>query len=152
MGLKFQVEPWKLFVVEAQALWPLHWEEVGQDRERMPLDANLAGFAALDDRRGLHVVTVRTEDGTLAGYHISILGPLLHYRGVIAATGDAFWLHPQCRGPGVAVRLFQMVERTARERGTSILYDATKLSLNQGRMFEFLGYRAISTQYSKWIR
>lgn len=150
MPLIYQVEPWVTFKVEAAALWPLHWNEIGQDRERLALDPDIGTADAIDAKGMLHVVTARA-DGVLAGYHVSVIERLVHYKGVLAAKADMYWLHPLHRGPRAAIRLFEAVERSCKARGVQILYDATKLKADQGPMFEHLGYQAFEVRYSKWI-
>lgn len=148
--MTFEVEPWEQVKAEAKALWPDHYLEVGQNKDRMKLDPDLAKCDKLAAMGMLHVVVAR-RDGALVGYHASIIDNLLHYRSILAANSDLYWLHPAYRNGRNAIRLFQAVEATCRKRGVQVLYDATKVYLDRGELFEYLGYAQIEKRYSKWI-
>lgn len=147
--ISVQVEDWFAVKGEAQALWDLHFAEIGQGRHtgwKLEPDLDLVGILARAGK--FHIVTVR-EDGRLAGYHASIVEPLLHYKSILAAKSDLYWLAPECRVGRVALRLFQEVERSLRARGVKVLYDGTKVELDRGELFEHLGYQLIEKRYCK---
>lgn len=148
--MTFQVEPWSEIKAEAIPLLTPHYEEVGQDKARLPLDPDMEKFERLESLGLLHIVAARS-DGVLVGYHCSIIDTLLHYRTVLSGMADAYWLHPAHRNGRNALRLFQEVERSCKARGVKVLYDATKVYLDRGELFEYLGYRQIEKRYSKWI-
>lgn len=149
-SVSYQVEPWPDCREEAARHWHAHWAEVGQDKERLPLDPDLGLLDLIHAHDRLHIVTARAG-AELVGYHASFIEPLLHYRTVVAGKADLYWLHPDYRRGWVAINLFREVERSSRARGVSILYDATKLAADCGAMFEYLGYRPVERRYSKWL-
>jgi hypothetical protein len=148
--MSFQVETWDQVRAEASVLWADHFQEVGQDPKRMPLNPDLMKCARLASLGMLHIVTAR-KNGVLVGYHASIIDNLLHYRTTLAAESDLYWLAPPYRNGRNALRLFQEVERSCKARGVEILYDATKVYLDRGELFEHLGYKLIEKRYSKRI-
>ncbi len=148
--ISFSVENWNDVKDEASLLWPLHWDEVGQNKIKMQLDPDIEKLNRLNDRGMLHIVIVR-ENGKLVGYHASIIDTLMHYKKVLAAKGDLYWLHPDHRKGTIGIRLLKEVERTLKLRGVQVIYDITKLYLDNGKIFERLGYRPIERNYSKWI-
>ena len=150
MTISFQVEPWAQVWGEASALWDAHYREVGQDQTRMKLDPDLAKCKRLADLGVLHIVVGR-DQGRLVSYHASIVDTLLHYRTILAANSDIYYLHPDWRKGRNGMRMFQAVEATCKARGVVALYDATKIALDHSRLFEALGYRLMEKRYSKWI-
>ena len=148
--ISFSVEKWHEVKDEAAPLWPLHWEEVGQNKVKMQLDPDLDKLALLDARGMLHIVVVR-DKGVLVGYHASVVDTLMHYRQILAAKGDLYWLAPEYRKGATGIRLLKEVERTLKLRGVQVMYDITKLYLDKGPIFEHLGYKPIERNYSKWI-
>lgn len=148
--MTFGVEQWSAIKLEVLPLLIPHYEEVGQDKERLKLDPDMGKFDRLEAAGLLHIVIAR-RDGKLVGYHCSIVDTLLHYRTVLAASSDAYWLKQDCRGPGVSIRLFQEVERSLKARGVKVMYEATKVYLDHSRLLEHLGYRKIENRFSKWI-
>lgn len=147
--ITFQVEHWLQCKDEASKLWPEHYAEVGLGLicgfKLDPDFDKLTKYAALGM---LHIVVAR-KDGELVGYHASIVDTLLHYRTVLVANADLYWLRPDLRRGRTALRLFQEVERSLRARGVRLLCDGTKLSLDRGELFKFLGYTEIERRFIK---
>lgn len=148
--ISFTVEDWAVVKDEAAPLWPLHWEEVGQNKIKMQLDPDIGKLDRLNASGMLHIVIAR-EDGKLIGYHASIIDTLMHYKNVLAAKGDLYWLAPEYRKGSTGIKLLKEVERTLKLRGVQVMYDITKLYLDKGPIFEHLGYKPIERTYSKWI-
>jgi len=146
-----QVERWLDVWKEASPLWIPHYDEVGQNKEKMKLNPNIEKYSQIDAAGKFHIVTVR-KDGKLVGYHAGVVDTLLHYKDVLVNSSDLYWLDPACRGSaGIGLRLFKEVERSSKARGVKVLYDATKLYLDHDKFFQHLGYTPIERRYSKWI-
>lgn len=150
MTTTFSVENWKDILPEAQPLWIPHYEEVGQDKIHMQLDPDIGRLNSLDAQGKLHIVAAR-RNGELIGYHASIIDRSLHYKNILVGASDLYWIRKDCRNGSAPLRLFQEVERTSKQRGVQVLYDATKLYLDHDRLFQYLGYKPIERKYSKWI-
>lgn len=148
--ISFSVENWTDVKSEAAPLWPLHWDEVGQNKAKMKLNPDLDRLDHLNEAGMLHIVVAR-DDGHLVGYHASLVDTLIHYKDVLAAKCDLHWLHPEYRKGSTGLKLFKEVERTLKLRGVKVMYDFTKLYLDKGAIFEHLGYKPIERTYSKWI-
>lgn len=148
--ISFNVENWSDVKQEASTLWEAHWEEVGQNKIKMKLNPDLDKLDRLNNAGMLHCVIAR-NDSIIVGYHASIIDTLMHYKDVLAAKGDLYWLHPDQRKGTIGIKLLKEVERTLKARGVQVIYDITKLYLDHGKIFERLGYRAIERNYSKWI-
>lgn len=144
------VEDWDDVRDEATLLWPLHWQEIGQNPDKMRLDPDLKKLDQLNLRGMLHIVIAR-DTGKMVGYHASVLDTLVHYRTVLAAKGDLYWLHPDHRNGLTGLALLREVERTLKKRGVMVIYDIVKLKHDHGILFERLGFTPIERTYSKWI-
>lgn len=146
-----QVENWNDLKDEVVPLLIKHYDEVGQNKEKMKLAYDVDKFNRLSLLGIFHIVTVR-QNGKLVGYHAGIIDTLMHYKDILANDGDAYWIDPSCRGAGGAVlKLFSEVERSSKSRGVKVLYDITKLYADHDKLFQHLGYKAIERRYSKWI-
>lgn len=145
-----QIENWDNVKEEAKPLWEPHYEEVGQNKTKMYLNPDLDKLDKFNALGMLHIVTVR-KDGELVGYHASIIDTLLHYKHILAANGDLYWIRKDCRNGGIPIKLFKKVESTLKHRGVQVMYEATKLYFDHDRLFSHLGYTAIERKYSKWI-
>ncbi len=148
--ITFQVENWSDVKEEAAPLWVPHYEEVGQNKQKMVLDPDIDKLDLYESLGKLHIVTARKE-GELVGYHASLIDNLLHYKNILAGISDLYWIRKDCRIGRVPLKLFQEVEKTLKARGVQILYDATKLYLDHDKLFQHLGYKPIERRYSKWI-
>lgn len=148
--ISFAVEGWSDVKDEAAPLWPLHWEEVGQNKVKMQLDPDIDKLNNLEAAGKLHIVIAR-DNGKLIGYHASIIDTLIHYRKILAAKGDLHWLHPDYRKGMTGIKLLKKVEETLKARGVHVMADFTKLYADKGAVFEHLGYRPIERVYTKWI-
>lgn len=146
----YAVERWKDLRAEMLPLLVRHWKEVALNHADVPLDIDEARYKQLDESDALHIVTVRRE-GELIGYHVAIVTPHLHYASTLHGITDVFWIAPECRHGVTALRMFQRVERELKKRGVRKLFTATKLHLDQGSLFEHMGYRAVERLYSKLI-
>jgi L-amino acid N-acyltransferase YncA len=150
MSTVFAVERWAVFHKEAAPLFVEHWKEIALNHEAVPLDIAWDKYAALDEAGHLHVLTAR-RDGELVGYHIAVVTGHLHYRGTLHGITDVYWIAPAYRTGRTGLRMFQAVERELKKLGVRKLFTATKLHLDQGALFEFLGYKPTERLYTKLI-
>lgn len=149
-GTVYQVERWRDLKSEMLPLLVRHWREIALNHAEVPLDIDHERYDALDASEALHILTAR-RGGLLIGYHVAIVSPHLHYRSTLHGITDVYWIAPECRHGVTAMRLFQAVERELKKLGVRKLFTATKLHLDQGPLFERLGYRPVERLYAKLI-
>ncbi|CAG2132560.1 GNAT family N-acetyltransferase [Cupriavidus numazuensis] len=148
--ITYQVEAWPDIVNEIRPLWREHWEEVGTDRDRIPLDVDEAAYLHLHRIGELQVLTVR-RDGAIVGYHIAIVRPHIRYRTTLVAITDVYYVRPDARKGMVGVNLFRQAEKHLSARGAKKLFTGTKKSLDMGPILIRLGYREAESLYTKFI-
>lgn len=146
----YAVERWRDLQTEMMPLLVKHWHEVALNHAAVPLDIDQAGYKRHDESGALHIVTAR-RDGVLIGYHVAIISPHLHYASTLHGLTDVYYIAPEFRHGVTGMRLFQRVEKELKERGVKKLYTATKLHLDQGKLFEHMGYIPIERVYAKII-
>lgn len=149
-GTVYAVEPWSSFKHEAAQLFKRHWREIALNHAEVPLDIDHERYDALAEAGALHIVTAR-KGGLLIGYHLAIVSGHLHYKSTLHGITDIYYVVPECRHGTLAIRLFQAVERELKKVGVRKLFTATKLHLDQGRLFEHLGYKPVERLYAKLI-
>lgn len=149
-GTVYQVERWRDIKGEMLPLLKRHWREVALNHEAVPLDIDHEQYDALDESGALHILTVR-RSGLLIGYHVAIVTPHLHYKSTLHGITDVYWIAPECRHGVTAMRMFQAVERELGKLGVRKLFTATKLHMDQGPLFERLGYKPVERLYAKLI-
>ncbi|MBM9403430.1 GNAT family N-acetyltransferase [Gluconacetobacter azotocaptans] len=153
----YRVEPWSAALADMRPLWAAHFHEVAADQARVPLDMDLAAYAALEAAGALHVVTMRDGD-RLAGYLVAMVWPHLHHRSTLHAFFDLYYVRPADRRWTAGLRLFREAERTLAARGVRRLITGTKIHaapcgrlLDVGRIFQRLGWVEMERQFGKWI-
>lgn len=149
-GTIFRVERWKYLREEMLPLLVRHWREIALNHADVPLDIDEQRYADLDESGALHIVTAR-RGGQLIGYHVAIVSGHLHYKSTLHGITDVYWIAPECRAGRTGLRLFEAVERELKALGVRKLFTATKLHLDQGPLFERLGYRPVERLYAKLI-
>ena len=149
--MKYQVEKWSDCVSEMKPLWPLHWEEVANDKDKIKLNLWNEAYEMMSKTGELHVVTARTGKGNLVGYHYSIVRPHLHYKDSLTAYTDVYFLLPEYRKGMNGVNLFKFVEKSLKERNVQKMYTASKVKLDKSILFERLGWTLAEKVYTKYI-
>lgn len=150
VGTVYAVEDWHDLKAEMLPLLERHWREVAMNHAEVPLDIDHQRYDDLADSGALQILTVR-RSGRLIGYHVAIVSGHLHYKSTLHGITDVYWIAPECRHGVTAMRMFQAVERELGRLGVRKLFTATKLHLDQGPLFERLGYRPVERLYAKLI-
>ncbi len=144
-----QVERLTERLEEMKPLFPLHWEELALNKDRVPLDPQYDVYLERDSRGEVLFVTLR-ELGELVGYFVGFVVPGLHYRTCLTLTTDIFYVRPDKRGR-CGVKLFREVEREAKRRGVKRMFVGSKCHKDASWLFERLGYTEVERYYSKWM-
>lgn len=95
--ITFQEETYSGIIDEIKPLLKLQWEEIGVfDRERIPLKPNWEWYQIIQDKKSLHIITVR-DSQKLIGYYVSIITPHIHYKNTLVAENDIVYLDKKYR-------------------------------------------------------
>lgn len=146
----YAVEAWADVWQEMAPLWPAHFEEVAMHKDQVPLAPDLSAYHAMERDGKLHIVVARKE-GAIIGYHITIVRTGLHNVTTLCGYTDIFYCSPEHRTGRTPLRLFQFVEKSLKARGVKKLFTGTKLSLDAGPLFAFMGWQPTETLYTKFI-
>ncbi len=135
---------------ELKPLFPLHWEELALNKDKVPLDPQYHVYLQRDARGEVIFVTLR-DAGELVGYFVGFVAPGLHYQTCLTCHLDIFYLRPDKRGARGGVILFKAVEAELKRRGVQRWFVGSKAHKDASRLFEALGFDHVETTYSKWI-
>jgi GNAT superfamily N-acetyltransferase len=135
---------------EISLLLESHWEEVGTDKDKIPMDVDYEQYAQAALQGILHVMVARSH-GSLVGYHSTFVRPHIRYKSTLMGFVDVYFLHKDFRRGSTGIRLLKAAETSLKARGVKKIQSGTKLSLDRGKVFEHLGYKAAETTYTKWI-
>jgi GNAT superfamily N-acetyltransferase len=134
---------------ELPPLFQQHWQELGSNRDAIPLDPDWDRYFALEGAGSLRVMTARAGD-MLAGYIFNIVGPHLHYRSTLHSEIEMFWLDPIYRGTWFSVRWARANEAMLDELGVKRRHVGIKKGYMDGRVaviFKRLGYKIVEELY-----
>jgi len=146
----YAVERWRDIKSEMLPMLVEHWKEVALNHADVPLDIDEERYDGLDAVGALHILTVRRA-GKLIGYHVAIVSGHLHYKSTLHGITDVYYIAPEHRHGITGMRMFQAVESELKKLGVRKLFTATKLHMDQGPLFERLGYRPVERLYAKLI-
>ena len=149
--MRFAVETLAECWEEGQALLKLHWQEIALHRELIPLDPDRESYEQMERAGQLQLVTMRDDEGTLWGYHVSLIRPHLHYRASLTGFTDVFYIHPDQRKGSTAIELFRFVEVALLSRGVQRMYATCKLSLDLRPIFMRLRWTEIERVFTKLV-
>lgn len=144
------VEDFAPFLEEVKPVFPMHWEELALNKDKVPLDPQYEIYLARDALGEVLPVVLR-EDGKLIGYFVGFVAPGLHYKTCLTCTMDIFYVIPEHRGAGTGFVLFKTVEKELRRRGVQRLFVGSKLHKDASWLFQKLGYEEVERYYSVWL-
>jgi GNAT superfamily N-acetyltransferase len=135
---------------ELKPLFPVHYQELALDQEKVPLDPQYRVYLERDGRGEVVFVTLR-DAGELIGYFVGFIAPGLHYATCLTCTMDIFFVRPDKRGARAGVKLFKAVEAELRRRGVQRWFVGSKCHKDASWLFEFLGFQQVEIYFSKWL-
>jgi hypothetical protein len=144
--IKLQQERLTDIIEEMLPLISVHWEEVTGSGP--PLDPAWDTFRELDGKDMVRTLTVRSN-GALIGYIVFILCPALHYKTLLLAHDDAFFLHPDHRKGTLGIRIFVEAEKMLKAAGVGRIMYHEKHKRPMGKILDYLGYSARETIWFK---
>ena len=150
--ISFQRELFANCISEAKPLLERHWEELARNKDLFPLDPDYDRYLELEKAGAFFVYTAR-RDGKLVGYAAYLIHHNLHYRTMLFAESDLFWLAPEERKGVAGLKLLRFVENDLRENGVDVMHSTHKLEHGAaGKVLNFLGHTAIECGYAKLLR
>lgn len=137
---------------ELADIFPLHWEELGKFKDRMPLMPQYGEYVHRNILGKLILVTARI-DGRIMGYYTAQIAPGFHYASTLTATMDLCYIHPSVRNRGLAAPLFRAVEKELKRRGVQLWFSGYKHhnQLGMPALLNLLGFQMSDCYESKWI-
>lgn len=137
---------------DLKPLFPIHWEELGLNRDKVPLDPQYAIYERRDEAGEVLFVALR-KHGALIGYFVGFVAPGLHYKTCLTLTMDIFYVLPEHRGSRAGLILFEEVKREAKRRGVQRWFVGNKehSKVHAEALFLLLGFEKVETYYSMWL-
>lgn len=150
MVLTFQRERLADVRFEVEPLLLRHWDEIALNKDKVPLDPDWDGYLKVEEAGLICAITAR-QDGVLVGYVNYFITRNLHYRSLLIADGDIFWMAPECRKGTAGLRMLRYAEGVLKELGVNKIINKVKLHFDIGVLFEHMGYKPIERIYAKMI-
>jgi L-amino acid N-acyltransferase YncA len=145
--ITYQVEPYEGCIDEIKPYYVAHYDELSVTKT-YPLDPDYEAYLTLARAGLLKVVTCR-KDGALVGYMYFILARNLHYKTMLVAAEDLYYLDKAERKGRVGLDMFKFAERYLKEIGVNRVVFTTKVHLDNSSLFKYLKYTFVEKLYSK---
>lgn len=145
-----QIEPLDDCLDEMKELFPAHWEELGLFKDKMPLAPQYGIYYEREARGELTMATLR-KDGKIIGYWPTFVAPGLHYGTTLTATMDILWVHPDHRGDGSGMKLFEVLKAELQRRGVKLWWAGSKNHKQIEWFLKMLGFEPMETYFAMWI-
>ncbi len=134
--LVFSVEPLTAELLnELPGLLNLHWQEVANDKEVMRLEPDRDYYLSNKD---ILFVTARLE-GRIVGYCVFWLHYHPHYKSVLCAQSDVYYLVPEYRSGLNGFDLLKNGLEFAKKRGARYAFVGTKVGHDHPKLMQNLG-------------
>ena len=127
-----------------------HWKDIALDQDDIKLNPDWDKYRDLADAGVLKITTAR-EKGNLVAYSVHLVSSNLHYKDLLIADGDIFWLAKPHRKGLAGLKLLKAAEANLRKLGVQKIFNKVKLHKDVGVIFERLGYTPIERVYAKGI-
>lgn len=145
-----QPEPFMAQVEELKPLLPLHWEELGIFKDKMPLDPSWETYRAAESNGQLLYVALR-EHGALIGYFVGMVAPGLHYRQTLTCKMDVAFVRPEHRKGGAGNILFDAVKAELKRRGVRLWWVGSKDHHPIEGFYRAFGFEQQETYFTMWL-
>ena len=126
----------------------LDWLEIEHQKDIREFDPDWEAYEALEQVGILKVFTVRSED-KLVGYYSCVVSSSLHSRGLLQATIDAIYLHPDYRKGLTGYKLIKFAEKCLKEDGVKIILLGTTEVNPIDPLLLKLGYSKTEVKFEK---
>ncbi|NBV06664.1 MAG: GNAT family N-acetyltransferase [Proteobacteria bacterium] len=148
--LVFEIQDWFSVRKKMEWLFPLHWEEVANYKDKIKLNLDDESYNKLAQDGNLHIVVARDKD-KIVGYHWLIIKSHLHYKQSLTAFTDVYFLHRDYRKGWNGIKLFKFVLKTLKEKKIERVIFTSKTKHDKSKIFERLGFDRAETIYTKYI-
>lgn len=152
--LAAQSETFYAIARDLPPLFERHWQELGPDKDVLPLDPDWDRYFALAASGILHVTTARYGT-SLVGYAMNLVAPHLDSRSARQGIIEKYWLDPAYRGGMFPIRFFRENERMLRDLGVVQVGVSVQNGYKDGRVgliFRRLRYAPVETHWAKVLR
>lgn len=146
--IKYQQEFLDSVKSDIPPLLYLDWLEIEHEKDIREFNPDWDAYEALEQAGILKVFTVRSDE-ELVGYYSCVVSSSLHCRGLLQATVDAIYLHPNHRKGLIGYRLIKFAEKCLKEDNVKIILLGTTEVNPIDPLLLKLGYSKTEAKFEK---
>jgi len=146
----YQLELYRDIIEELKELYIPFFNEVDIYPEAPTPNVDHDKFIDIESGDMLQVVTARV-DGSLVGFHISVVTNDIFYKDILTASVTHYFLLEDNRGKGNGTRMFAFADESFKDKGVKRIFMSRKIYINNEKLFEKLGYTELESNYTKAI-
>jgi hypothetical protein len=147
--IEYKDDDWLANVEELKGLIASHDDELGVNKE-FPLDPAWGAYEAQLNAGFLKFITCK-EDGVLIGYIIFFVMPHIHYKSMLTAFEDIYFLKKEYRKGRIGIKMFQFAEKVLKGMGVHRLICGTKIHSDNSSLFKYLGFKMTDKIFGKML-
>lgn len=99
---------------------------------------------------GIQVIVAK-EEGTVVGFHVSMISYDMFYKDQLTAYVMFYYMLPAFRGKGRGIGMFNFAETLYKDKGADRVFMSRKSYIDNEKMFKTLGYTHIEDNYTKVV-
>lgn len=146
MQITFQRELQGDVINDSRKLWKAHWEETEGYRSGVGYQPDEGQLFKLDELGQLRIYTARGENNILLG-HLCYITHISRHTSKPSATEDYFYVIPEARGSGIAMRLLKFAINDLRQNGYTEIGMSEKITNPIGPLLKRVGFKHVANFY-----
>jgi GNAT superfamily N-acetyltransferase len=151
LGITMQTEKLFNIIDEIMELANKHGDEFTYNKDiKGDVNPNFDLASILDQHDRIRVVTIR-DNNKLIGYFVFTLQPMAHYRNILMAAEDTFYLLPEYRGKSFGYRFLKYAVDEMKKTGAKVLKVANKVKADYRSLWERLGFEQEEIIYTQVV-
>lgn len=136
------------YIEGRKGIYTEHWKEVSVHKEMLILKPNYKQYMDMIEDDSL--VAIAAYDGNeLVGYCLFITFHHLHYKDVLVANDDMYFIKPDYRNRGLGTVMVKFAESVLKERGVKFVQVRTKAHTPHEQFLKAMGYGPMDLCYCK---
>lgn len=143
--LTFEIVPVEL-AIDDPRLKDLHWDEIAKDKEVMQLNVD-RDFYLKNEKEGSIFCLAAKDGDELVGYFIINFYTHPHYKQVLVAQSDVYYLLPEYRSGLNGFQLLRRGLEIAKEKGATYAFVSTKVGHDHPQIMANLGLKPRDLMY-----
>jgi len=147
--ITYSEDSFENILFDFQVLLPQHMAEMNYfEMNGEKFDPDYAGYIRGQSVGKIVLITAK-DDGVLVGYIVFCVNTHIRYKSTLYASEDLYYVVPSHRRQGIAKKLFEVAEKTLKDRKVKFMFATTKVYHDRSGLLEQSGYECFEKKFAK---